>query len=553
MPYYYTNMKRLKNLHLNYVGLIVAVLFYGLALTPSLLPRPPLYIGLIAGISAAIGYGFGVLASVTYRYLEIKEWTKKSKKLAWKILPFILGFVVLGMTVQAARWQNQVRALVGESDVQNVHLLTVTFTALCTFVLLLTLSRLTRRGKQWLTKKVGMFLPQKLSNVLSLLVVTVFLVLLLNNGLYNGFLSVANSIYSGSNAQIDPNLKQPESLLRSGSSGSLATWDSLGSQGRNFVARGPSASTISKVTNEQAIEPIRIYVGLQTEPTAQERANTALQELIRTDAFSRKALVVVTPTGTGWIEPQAADSLEYITNGNSAMVAIQYSYLPSWISFISDTATAQEAGRTLLNTVYRYWNTLPEQSRPKLYVYGLSLGSFGSQSAFGGVEDMQARTDGALFMGTPNNSQPWGNITAERRPESPEWQPVVNDGVAVRFASNMQTITANGTKWQSPRVLYVQHGSDSVVWWSPNLLLHEPDWLKEKRAPDVSPNMHWIPIVTFLQVTVDQFFGTAVPVGHGHNYSNTDAYSWAAVLNDATIPESRVVKTQQIIDKYSIE
>lgn len=546
-------MKYIKKLHLNYLGLVGAVLFYGLALTPSLLPRPPLYIGLIAGISAAIGYGFGVIASATYRYLEIKEWSKKSKALGWKILPVVLVLVVVGLTVQAARWQNEVRALVGEDEVQNVHLLTVTLIAAAMFALLIAIARFVRRGKRWLNKKVNAYLPQRLSHVLSVIIVTILLVLLLNNGLYNGFLSIANKFYSGSNAQIDPKLKQPTSLLRSGSSGSLATWDTLGSQGRSFVARGPSAATISKVTNEPAKEPIRIYVGLDTEPTAQERATTALQELIRTDAFSRKTLVVITPTGTGWIEPQAADSLEYLANGDSAQVAMQYSFLPSWISFISDTATAQEAGRTLFNTVYRYWNTLPEDSRPKLYVYGLSLGSFGSQSVFGGVEDMQARTDGALFMGTPNNSQPWGNITNERRPQSPEWQPVVNDGVAVRFASSEQTINANGKTWLSPRVLYVQHGSDSVVWWSPNLLLHEPDWLKERRAPDVTTSMHWIPIVTFLQVTIDQFFGTAVPVGHGHNYSNTDAYSWAAVLNDSSIPETRVVKTQEIINKYAIE
>ena len=61
-----------------------------------------------------------------------------------------------------------------------------------------------------------------------------------------------------------------------------------------------------------------------------------LSELERTGAFDRKVLVIVPTTGTGWINPVAARSLEMMYNGDTAMVGSQYSYLPSWISFLGD-------------------------------------------------------------------------------------------------------------------------------------------------------------------------------------------------------------------------
>ena len=45
--------------------------------------------------------------------------------------------------------------------------------------------------------------------------------------------------------------------------------------------------------------------------------------------FDRSVLVVMTTTGTGLVEPANADALEHMYNGDSAIVAMQYSYLPS--------------------------------------------------------------------------------------------------------------------------------------------------------------------------------------------------------------------------------
>lgn len=163
---------------------------------------------------------------------------------------------------------------------------------------------------------------------------------------------------------------------------------------------------------------------------------------------------------------------------------------------------------------------------------------------------MRHSVDGALFVGTPNDTELWRTITDQREAGSPEWQPVYEKGAAVRFAATNTDIAQNQTTWQQPRVLYLQHASDPVVWFSFDLLINKPDWLAERRGPDVSPATRWYPIVTFLQVGIDQFFGTTVPNGHGHNYANTMVTAWGAIAPPDGWSQAKTEKLQTIIDQY---
>jgi len=104
--------------------------------------------------------------------------------------------------------------------------------------------------------------------------------------------------------------------------------------------------------------------------------------------------------------------------------------------------------------------------------------------------------------------------------------------------------------WSSPHVLFMQHASDPVVWWSPKLLTRQPDWLSEPRGPDVSPVMRWYPIVTFFQVTVDQFFGVTVPQGHGHNYASQMVASWAYVVPPPGWTAAETERLQTLINSH---
>jgi uncharacterized membrane protein len=386
-----------------------------------------------------------------------------------------------------------------------------------------------RRLNHWIGTKLDRWLPAPVAFTLAALLIALLVYLAVTDVLFRGFSAIADRLYSGSLSETAEGVTQPQQPEVSGSPESLIPWDSLGFEGRNFVARGPSAEELTAFSGEQAKTPVRVYAGINSAGSAQERAALAVQDLERAGGFDRAALFVCGTTGTGWIEPQTANALEYQWNGDSAIVGIQYSFLPSWISTLVDVDDARTAGQAIWNAVYDKVQALPDGSRPKLFACGLSLGSFSLQSAFPDEAALAEQTDGAVFVGTPNFSQPWGQISADREAGSPQWQPIYQDGAIVRFAGVADDMAKPAGPWGEPKVLYVQHANDSVVWWSPALLAQQPDWLMEPPGPGRSPDMRWYPVITFLQVTVDQFMGVAVPQGQGHNYGDSMSAFWAEV------------------------
>ena len=72
-------------------------------------------------------------------------------------------------------------------------------------------------------------------------------------------------------------------------------------------------------------------------------------------------------------------------------------------------------------------------------------------------------------------------------------------------------IPPGSAPWNGARVLYLQHPSDPIVWWSPRLTLRNPDWLSEEPGQDVLDEMVWLPFVTFWQVTADLPLAAGVP------------------------------------------
>ncbi|UMG91514.1 alpha/beta-hydrolase family protein [Nocardioides sp. TF02-7] len=283
------------------------------------------------------------------------------------------------------------------------------------------------------------------------------------------------------------------------------------------------------MTGRPALEPIRAYAGLESAEDVEERAALAVADLERAGGLDRRRLLVVTTTGTGWVEPSAAAGFEYVADGDAAIVSIQYSHLPSWMSFLVDAVRAREAGRTLFDTVYERVSQLPLDERPELYVFGESLGSFGAEEAFSGEYDLANRTAGALFVGPPSFNPLYRGFVEDRDPGSPEIEPRYREGRIVRFTTRAGRPDDVGP-WTRSRVLYLQHASDPVTWWSPDLLLSRPDWLEEERGSDVPDSMRWIPLVTFLQVSADLAAAFSTQPGHGHNFSGEHAAAWVTVM-----------------------
>ena len=255
-----------------------------------------------------------------------------------------------------------------------------------------------------------------------------------------------------------------------------------------------------------------------------------MADLDRAGGFDRGYLMVAGSTGTGWLDPAAMASFEYETGGNSAVVSMQYSYLPSWASFLVDQVKAREAGRALFDAVYQKWSALPAGHRPKLYGFGLSLGSYAAEAPFSGEADMANRTDGVLLAGPPAFNPLNREFTSGRDPGTPEVQPVFRDGRTVRFTNDpADGIPPTDQPWDGTRVLYLQHASDPIVWLSPDLILHRPDWLAEPAGKDVISEMTWIPFVTFWQVTMDMLEPVDTAPGHGHTYTLEFVDGWAAL------------------------
>ncbi|MBF6349626.1 MULTISPECIES: alpha/beta hydrolase [Nocardia] len=523
---------------LNYVGLVVATLFFAVSVTPSLLPRDWMFQGLISGINAAIGYGVGCVLEWLFR-LWIRprltripappRWTRYALKTA-VILSAALGAAY--MLVQSAHWQREIAALMGMEGTTTPAYLRTGGLSLTIGILVVAGYRTVRELILFLARQLNRWvrIPRELAPSAGALVLVLLVVTLFNGVATRAFFAVANSAFSVRNDTTSEYAIQPRLPERSGSPDSLAAWDTLGFEGRWFVSHGPSAERISWVTGRPAREPIRAYIGLESvADTEQTQAELAVAELERTGAFDREALVVVTTTGTGWVNSMAANAIEYMYGGDTAIVATQYSYLPSALSFLADRGKAAAAGRELFDAVYERTRTRAPDDRPKLLVYGESLGSQGSEAAFDGLADLRAKVDGALWVGPPNSNRLWEQFVSRRDPGSPETLPVYADGLVIRFAADAADLSRPGPEWRAPRIAYLQHASDPIVWWSPDLILSRPDWLSEPRGADVSPRMRWAPLVTFWQVTADLTNAQGVRDGHGHRYGSLVMDAWAAV------------------------
>jgi uncharacterized membrane protein len=527
-------------LRLKFVGIAFGALFFCLSLTPSLLPRDWIFQGLIGGINAAFGYGLGVvIGRTTYRVVlrGARWWPPPARVLFWMkaVVVVIAPTVCVLMLIPAASWQRQVSALMGIEGPTTLGYLRTLIVAVVVAALLISTFRVLIDAVKLLARMLirRWHLHDEVALFIGTTIVVALLVMLFNGVLVRGFFAGANAVFEPRDTGTVAGLSQPLLPEKSGSPASLAPWDSLGYQGRNFVATGPHAAQLAQLNGRPAKEPIRVYAGLDTAPNDQGRLAVVIRELERTGAFTRKVLVIAPTTGTGWIDPVAAGSLEMMYNGDTAIVGLQYSYLPSWISFLADRQKSMDSGRMLIETVHQRWQQLPPDHRPKLMLYGESLGSMAGQAAFGWLPDIRAMGfDAVLWVGPPQASPLWHALIVRRDPSTTEVAPRYDNGRTVRFSEAIEPSDVSrlaSPPWAGTRVLFLQHPSDPVVWWSPDLLFGRPDWLVEPRGPDRSASMHWNPVVTFWQVSADLTNAEGVPAGHGHNYSNDILDGWVAV------------------------
>ena len=307
----------------------------------------------------------------------------------------------------------------------------------------------------------------------------------------------------------------------SGSRNSLVSWESLGREGRRHVISAarpePLADpppgfpdlSIPTVTGQPAVaSPAHVYVGLDAAPTAAERVALALAELDRVGAWDRRLLMLVSPTGTGYVNYVGVAAAEYLTRGDVATVTLQYSKRPSPLS-LGKIDDAREQNRLLWSRIAARVRELPPDRRPRVVIFGESLGAHTSQDVFlhWGTTGLEALgIDRALWLGTPYLSGWMQEVTRSGRDDTDaDRVAVVND------IEQLQSLPRE--RRDQVRFVLLSHDNDGVTKFGPDLILRAPRWLRDPpggvrpagvHSPrGVPASMRWRPVTTFFQVMVD--------------------------------------------------
>lgn len=314
--------------------------------------------------------------------------------------------------------------------------------------------------------------------------------------------------------------------LVSGDPASLVDWGGMGREGRRHVstfarpepvtdrpeelqgAKRPELSIRTVMQEEPKASPIVIFVGLDNAPTGTERVNLALAEMDRTDAWSRSLLMLISPTGTGYVNYVATAAAQYLTRGDIATITLQYSKRPSPLS-LGKIGDAQSQNRLLWLKILERVRLMAPEDRPRVVVFGESLGAHTSQAAFAGWGTLGPEAlgiDRALWIGTPESSHWRQEIVGPDRPDV--------DRSLISIVNDYEQFCELSPEARA-RVRYVllSHDNDGVTKFGAGLLSQRPAWLGPNRptvqeVPGRSPrgipaSMRWRPITTFFQSLVD--------------------------------------------------
>jgi uncharacterized membrane protein len=314
----------------------------------------------------------------------------------------------------------------------------------------------------------------------------------------------------------------PDVETVSGGPASAVAWPSLSREGVRFVNLALTRQEIADVTGvpiAQVKAPVRAFAGLASGQTVDVRVDLVMEDLARLGAFERSVLCVASPTGSGYVNYVAIETLEYLTRGDCATVALQYSLRPSFLS-LDRVAMGREQNRALLHALEWRLQGLPEGHRPRLVGFGESLGAHTMQDAFlhEGVSGLhRVGMDRALFLGTPAESKWAKQWRADPKHTDPD------DEVA-EVASYAEWLALPTDDRNHRRYVLLSHHEDPITRFEPALVMQQPSWLGPvaSRPPGISPLACWYPLTTFVLTLVDVKNAMDVIPGRfaarGHDY-----------------------------------
>jgi uncharacterized membrane protein len=272
------------------------------------------------------------------------------------------------------------------------------------------------------------------------------------------------------------------------------------------------------------------------------RTELAMRELERTGAFERSYLLLVSPTGTGWVDQTMIESAEFLTRGDIATCVIQYGRFPSFLS-VQKVALGRQQFRALLWSIRNRLAGMPEDQRPKVYVFGESLGAWASSDVimYQGVDGFDHYgIDKALWVGLPGLAKWSRNGMASGRSD------LVPEGTVSVFDNPSEMGKLKAAERRRLRATVLSHHNDPIAVMSPDVMIEEPEWLSDERGRNVPDDMEWFPFGTFLQVGVDAMNAMVMVPGEfgsfGHDYRADMATAVATAYNlPATVTQLKAV------------
>ena len=322
-------------------------------------------------------------------------------------------------------------------------------------------------------------------------------------------------------AAVEPAYESPpQSPFVSGSPSSLVPFDTLSREGRRFTNMVLTREEIAEVMGCPAkLDPIRLFVGLDSAPEVEDRVDLIMDELIRTGAFEREVLVFASPTGSGYINYVFAEALEYLTLGDCAIATMQYSMLPSSMS-LTRTGLAIEQNRALMHAITGYLRGMRDKDRPKFVLFGESLGALTMQDIWRhrSVEAIERDfVHSSIYLGTPSATE----FAKTWRLDPDRIDP---SGSMIEVDSFGEILALDPAERASARHYLISHFDDPIPKFGTNILLRRPWWLgpAEQRPPRTPKSTSWRPGTSFVLTGVDLINAMDVVPGRfgrrGHDY-----------------------------------
>ena len=314
----------------------------------------------------------------------------------------------------------------------------------------------------------------------------------------------------------------PETPEVTGCAESGLDWMKQTREGARWLSATLEPSTINSVMGiKDARQPIRVYASLDIVDDPHERAAVLLREIDRTKALERGHFALFSPTGSGYVNYVATETFEFLTRGDCASAAIQYSVLPSSFS-LGDVSTGVAQTRMVIDGITARLLAMSPKKRPLFYLFGESLGSQVSEGMFEGTWTYGlpgAKVDYALWIGTPSattwRKQLWGERTITQAPD------VGPDGIYLpRTIRDWKELPS--PERDKVRYLLLQNGDDPIPKFGSQLMWRKPDWLGPDRPIGSPRGTVWVPGTTFLMTFIDMLNALTPTPGifaqGGHDY-----------------------------------